>query len=149
NDFAQASILTRNILKSDAGTRFVYLSYPENDWDMHRSMYDPLSSTRNGNRNIYRQSREWDQAFVALLEDLQSLPGHESGKSLLDETLIVLTSEFGRTPVVNNEIGRDHYAKVFGAALVGGGVKGRRIIGKSNEDASECVDTGWKSKWQP
>jgi len=141
----QNFLLARNVLKADAGTRFVYISETDNfGWDYHSSIYDKTRPT-----NLYVSANRFDQAFPSLLEDLASTPGHEPGKSMLDETLVVASSEFGRTTYVNNAGGRDHYDQVFTAALVGGGVKGRRILGASDEVAGKCIDTGWKDKRQP
>ena len=90
-----------------------------------------------------------DQAFTALLQDLQATPGRERGKTLLDETIIVSTGEFGRTPNFNTGMGRDHYDKTFTSLLAGGGIKGQRVIGKTNDDCSACIDPGWNHREQP
>jgi hypothetical protein len=141
----QNFLLARNVLKADAGTRFVYISETDNfGWDYHSSIYDKTRPT-----NLYVSANRFDQAFPSLLEDLAATPGHEPGKSMLDETLVVASSEFGRTTYVNNAAGRDHYDQVFTSALVGGGVKGRRILGATDEVAGKCIDTGWKDKRQP
>src|SRR5262249_23110482 len=68
----------------------------------------------------------WDQAYTALIEDLEA-------RGLLSSTMVVAWGEFGRTPRVNNNAGRDHYPNVFSAAIAGGGVKGGRAIGTSDE----------------
>lgn len=67
-----------------------------------------------------------DRAFSALLEDL-----HERG--LLGETLVAWTGEFGRTPKINGSAGRDHWGRVYSAVLAGGGVRGGRVIGRSDK----------------
>ena len=67
----------------------------------------------------------WDRAFTALLEDLEV-------RGLLESTLVLAWGEFGRTPKVNGDAGRDHYPNVFSAALAGGPVKGGRIVGESD-----------------
>jgi uncharacterized protein (DUF1501 family) len=74
-----------------------------------------------------------DQALSALLDDL-----HASG--MLEETLVVLTTEFGRTPKINQNAGRDHYPKAFSALLAGGGVKGGYVHGKTDNKGTEPVD---------
>ena len=145
NIVAQNFLLARNVLKADAGTRFIYISETDNfGWDYHSSIYDKTRPT-----NLYVSAARFDQAFPALLEDLASTPGHAPGKSLLDETLVVASSEFGRTTYVNNAAGRDHYDQVFTSALVGGGVKGQRIMGKTDDLAGTCLETGWADKRQP
>ena len=141
----QNFLLARNVLKADAGTRFVYISETDNfGWDYHSSIYDKTRPT-----NLYVSADRFDKAFPALLEDLASTPGHAPGKSLLDETLVVASSEFGRTTYVNNAAGRDHYDQVFASGLVGGGVKGQKILGKTDELAGKCIGTGWASNKQP
>ena len=67
----------------------------------------------------------WDQAYTALIQDLDE-------RGLLDNTLVVAWGEFGRTPRVNNDAGRDHYPNVFSAALAGGPVQGGRVVGASD-----------------
>ena len=71
-----------------------------------------------------------DQVIPALLEDLQ-----ESG--LLDSTLVCIASEFGRSPKINGDAGRDHWPKVFSVVLAGGGVQRGLVYGTSNAIASE------------
>jgi len=141
----QNFLLARNVLKADAGTRFVYISETDNfGWDYHSSIYDKTRPT-----NLYVSADRFDKAFPALLQDLASTPGQAPGKSLLDETLVVASSEFGRTTYVNNAAGRDHYDQVFTSALLGGGVKGQKILGRTDEVAGKCLDTGWASNKQP
>jgi len=140
-------VLAKNLLKADAGTRFVYISESiggNGPWDFHAGIYD-----RTKPQNLYTKSLEWDQAFTALLQDLAAAPGHEPGKSLLDETIIVSTGEFGRTPNFNTGLGRDHYDKTFTSLLAGGGIRGQQVIGRTNHDCSECVDNGWNHREQP
>ena len=71
-----------------------------------------------------------DQGLSALLDDLSS-------RGLLDETLVMVSSEFGRTPKINKDAGRDHWAKVFSVMLAGGGTKGGMIHGASDATAAE------------
>jgi hypothetical protein len=74
-----------------------------------------------------------DQAFSALLEDL-----HERG--MLRETLVAWTGEFGRTPKINGGGGRDHWGRVYSAVLAGGGVRGGRVIGRSDKQGGSPID---------
>jgi len=104
-----------------AGVRFVSLTY--GGWDMHSSITNSMK----------RQLPEFDQAFAALITDLD-----RSG--LLDSTLVMVSSEFGRTPKINNTAGRDHWPKVFSVALAGGGLKKGITYGTSNAIASEPED---------
>jgi hypothetical protein len=75
------------------------------------------------------------------------MPGKEPGKTLLDETMIVMAHEFGRNPEMNSNMGRDHWGPCFTNLFMGGGVKPGRIIGKT--DGYKVVDMGWKYKEQP
>jgi uncharacterized protein (DUF1501 family) len=68
----------------------------------------------------------FDRAYTALIEDLKQ-------RGLLESTLVIAWGEFGRTPRVNNDAGRDHYPNVFSAAIAGGRVKGGRVVGSSDE----------------
>jgi uncharacterized protein (DUF1501 family) len=71
----------------------------------------------------------WDRAFTALLEDLEQ-------RGLLQSTLVLAWGEFGRTPRVNNDAGRDHYPNVFSGVLAGGPVKGGRVVGASDANGA-------------
>jgi|TARA_R110000787_G_scaffold17748_1_gene55072 uncharacterized protein (DUF1501 family) len=105
----------------EAGTRMVTVTF--GSWDMHDNIkigYD-------------NQAPEFDKAFAALITDL-------SDRGLLDETLIMVSSEFGRTPKINKTSGRDHWPRVFSTVLAGGGVNGGLIYGSSDTIAAE-VDT--------
>ena len=74
-----------------------------------------------------------DQALSALLNDL-------SKRGLLDETLVVLATEFGRTPTINVNEGRDHYPKAFSCMLAGGGIKGGQVWGATDEEGREVIE---------
>ena len=139
-----SSILARNVLASDAGTRYIHVCHP--GWDHHVKIWD-----REAESNHYKLCAEFDQAFSALLEDLASTPsGNNPGDTLLDETLVVAMSEFGRTPgALNNMNGRDHYNRCFPALFAGAGVKGGRVLGRSDRAGEKCLETGWWRKEQP
>ena len=72
----------------------------------------------------------FDQAFAMLITDLAQ-------RGLLDSTLVVVSSEFGRTPKINATAGRDHWPKVFSVVLAGGGIKKGYVYGSSDATASE------------
>lgn len=74
-----------------------------------------------------------DQAFSALLEDL-------SDRGLLDDTLVVWTGEFGRTPTINKNAGRDHWGAVYSTVLAGGGIRGGQAYGASDKIGGEPAD---------
>ncbi len=143
DEYGMGLILARNLIAADAGTRFVYV-YDGNRWDQHAQIFD-----RTVRPNHYVNCLRFDKGFVSLLEDLSKMPGHARGKTLLDETLIVAKSEFGRTPQINPVMGRHHWRFVYSALFAGGGVKGGRIIGKTDAEAGYCVDAGWKHQEQP
>ena len=93
-------------------------------WDTHS---DHLEQTRD------RLLPPLDRAFSALLEDLDA-------RGLLAETLVVWTGEFGRTPVINAQRGRDHWARVYSTVLAGGGIEGGQVYGSSDTLAADPKD---------
>ena len=109
-------LLARRLV--EAGTRFVTLTY--GGWDMHDNI----------EAGIRRQVPALDQALAALIEDLDQ-------RGLLSSTLVCVASEFGRTPKINANSGRDHWPKVFSTLMAGGGIKGGLVYGKSDATASE------------
>jgi hypothetical protein len=143
DEFGLGCILAKNIFAADAGCHFVYI-YDGNRWDHHSDIFTPGRPI-----NHYYTCNRLDKGLTALLGDLSKMPGSQPGKTLLDETLIVASSEFGRTPWMNPVAGRDHYRDAYTTLWVGGGVKGGRVVGVTNEDAGKVVDTGWKHKEQP
>jgi uncharacterized protein (DUF1501 family) len=80
-----------------------------------------------------------DPAAASLLEDLGATPSKTDGKTLLDETLVVIMGEFGRTPgSLNFQHGRDHHKHCFPAMFAGAGVKGGHILGRAMLTASSA-----------
>ncbi len=110
--WSQRILLARRLV--EAGVRLVTVDLRW--WDTHVKGFESL---RLG------FLPRWDRAFTALVEDLEA-------RDLLSSTLVIGWGEFGRTPRVNAQAGRDHYPNVFSAVLVGGGVKGGRVIGESD-----------------
>jgi hypothetical protein len=111
NTAGQRLLLARRLV--EAGVRFVTLTY--GGWDHHDNI-------RNG---VSNQMPSFDQAFAALIRDL-------SQRGMLDSTLVLLTTEFGRTPKINAQAGRDHYPKVFSIAMAGGGIKQGYVHGATD-----------------
>jgi hypothetical protein len=105
----------------EAGARFVTVTYGA--WDTHSYHY----------RSIEPQMPDFDKAFAGLIYDLDA-------RGLLDSTLVMVTSEFGRTPKVNAGGGRDHWPRVFSIVLAGGGIKRGQIYGSSDGLAAEPVN---------
>jgi uncharacterized protein (DUF1501 family) len=69
---------------------------------------------------------------------------------VLDETLVVAMSEFGRTPgALNNMAGRDHYNRCFPALFAGAGSKGGLVLGRTDSEGAKCLETGWGRRDQP
>jgi hypothetical protein len=139
-----ACALSRNLLQGDGGTRYIHIC--QHGWDHHRRIWD-----RTADDNHYKLIAEFDPAAASLIEDLAASPGKtDPAKTLLDETLVVLMSEFGRTPGPLNHIGgRDHHKHVFPALFAGAGVKAGLVLGASDAEGRKCVDTGWGRKEQP
>ncbi|MES1257398.1 MAG: DUF1501 domain-containing protein [Acidobacteriota bacterium] len=139
-----ASVLARNLLKQDGGTRYIHICH--NGWDHHRDIWTPAAKT-----NHYVLIKEMDPALASLIEDLSTTPSPSAkGKTLLDETLVVCMGEFGRTPgPLNFMAGRDHHKHCFPAMFAGAGVQGGAIAGASDKDGAKCVETGWAHKEQP
>lgn len=116
NSAGQRMLMARRLV--EGGVRFVTLTY--GGWDMHGGIAN----------SIRRQVPEFDQAFAMLISDLDQ-------RGMLDKTLVMVSSEFGRTPKINSGAGRDHWPKVFSVALAGGGIKRGNIYGTSDATASE------------
>jgi uncharacterized protein (DUF1501 family) len=73
------------------------------------------------------------------------MPGSEAGKTLLDETMVVVLSEFGRTPgPLTSQNGRDHYLRMS-TVFAGGGTRGGKVIGKTDATGANVVEYGWKA----
>jgi hypothetical protein len=110
--FNQRLLLARRLV--EANVRLVTVDCRW--WDTH---VEGMDSMKNG------FLPRWDQSYSALIEDLDQ-------RGLLETTLVVAWGEFGRTPRVNKDNGRDHYPHVFNAALAGGPVQGGRVVGSSD-----------------
>ena len=109
-------LLARRLVES--GVRMVTTTY--GGWDMHSNIAN----------SIKNQVPALDQAFAALISDLDE-------RGLLDETLVMITSEFSRTPKINRSAGRDHWPKVLSVVMAGGGMKRGYIHGASDPTGSE------------
>ncbi|MDV6033688.1 MAG: DUF1501 domain-containing protein [Phycisphaera sp. RhM] len=119
NQAGQRLLMARRLV--EAGTRLVTLTY--GGWDMH-------SNITNGFKS---QMPALDTALAALFDDL-------TDRGMMDETLVMVSSEFGRTPKINNDAGRDHWPKVFSVLMAGGGIKGGMVYGASDSTAAEPED---------
>jgi uncharacterized protein (DUF1501 family) len=119
NEAGARMLLARRLV--EAGARFVTLTY--GGWDHHTAITG----------NMHRLLPAFDRAYATLLSDLDE-------RGLLDSTLVLVSSEFGRTPKINADGGRDHWPKVFSVALAGGGVHRGAIVGSSGATATEPED---------
>ena len=112
NTFGQSCLLARRLIES--GVRFVTVNF--GGWDHHAKIWEGLE----------KKLPEFDRGFSALVEDTAS-------RGLLDETLIVCMGEFGRTPKINKDNGRDHWAPAASLLFAGGGVRVGQVIGSTDK----------------
>jgi uncharacterized protein (DUF1501 family) len=115
----QGLLMARRLV--NAGVRFVTVSY--GSWDHHQNL----------KQGVANQLPQFDQAYAALIADLAA-----SGQ--LDDTLVIVSTDFGRTPKMNSAGGRDHWAKCFSVALAGGGVKRGLVHGVSDATGAEPTE---------
>ena len=116
NEAGQRMLMARRLV--EAGVRFVSMTY--GGWDMHAKIQE----------GITRSLPPFDQAYAALIRDLDE-------RGLLDTTIVMVTSEFGRTPKINKDAGRDHWPRVFNIVFAGGGFKRGSVYGTSDPTGSE------------
>ena len=132
--FGASLIVARNLVNARRGTRFVQTTL--GGWDHHSNIYAKQGSS------LYTSMKTFDPAYAALLADLAGMPGSQAGKTLLDETLVVVLGEFGRTVgALNAQQGRDHFLRMS-VVFAGGGVKGNTVIGKTDDKGSAAVEFG-------
>src|SRR4029453_19561695 len=109
----------------EAGTRFVTtVNGPSIIWDTHQDNFNRLKT---------RLVPPMERAFAALLDDLAE-------RGLLDNTLVIWMGDFGRTPTINKDAGRDHWPPCYSVVLAGGGIRGGQIIGSSDRTGAYPVD---------
>lgn len=117
--FGKACLMARRLV--GAGVRFVEVTLA--DWDTHEDNF-------NRTRELCGQL---DPAMSTLLKDLES-------RGMLDDTIVLCMGEFGRTPYINGNQGRDHFSRAFFAALAGGGIQPGRVVGKTNKHGTEITE---------
>jgi uncharacterized protein (DUF1501 family) len=118
NSFGQGCLLARRLVEK--GVRFVEVN--SKDWDHHGNLYDDFPA----------RAQELDKALSGLLKDLDQ-------RGLLDSTMVVLATEFGRSPQLNSNGGRNHYPKAFSGLLAGGGIQGGQVYGKTDKDGAKVI----------
>jgi hypothetical protein len=119
HDFGRHCLMARRLL--EGGATFVKVMHT--NYDTHHENFD----------FHIEQLGEFDRPFATLLEDLEQ-------RGLLDTTLVVVMSEFGRTPKINRNYGRDHWSKAWSVALAGCGIKGGAVVGKTNANGTAVTD---------
>ena len=117
--FGQGCLLARRLVEH--GVRHIEVSF--GNWDTHNANFIRVPELCD----------ELDAALSTLLQDLES-------RGLLDETLVVLATEFGRTPEINQNDGRDHHPKAFTCLMAGGGIRGGQAYGKKDNKGFDVVD---------
>jgi uncharacterized protein (DUF1501 family) len=117
--FAKACLMARRMIEN--GVRFVEVTL--DGWDTHENNFAVVEGL----------CKQLDPALAALTADLAT-------RGLLDETLVLCLGEFGRTPAINAQNGRDHWSEAFSMVLAGGGVKGGQVIGASDDKGEHVKD---------
>lgn len=115
NTFGQSALLARRLV--ERGVRFVTVNY--GGWDHHAKIWD----------NLGKKLPEFDQGFSALIDDMHT-------RGLLAETLVVCYGEFGRTPKLNKDTGRDHWGPAASLLFAGAGVRPGQVIGATDKQGA-------------
>ncbi|MFN3651006.1 MAG: DUF1501 domain-containing protein [Armatimonadota bacterium] len=113
------ALLARRMV--EANVRFVFLQYSA--WDHHAQIFE----------NCDKMLKPWDQAVAALLRDMKD-------RGLLDETLVAMFGDFGRTATINKDAGRDHWAHAGSMLFAGAGVRGGQVIGTTDDRGEYVLD---------
>jgi len=119
NSFGQGMLLARRLV--EGGVRFVTVQI--GGWDTHVNAFSSLQGTLPS----------FDQGLAAFLKDM-------GDRGLLKKTLVIVMGEFGRTPMINHDGGRDHHPRCFSVLLAGGGIKGGTVIGASDARGYEPAE---------
>jgi uncharacterized protein (DUF1501 family) len=126
--FGQSCLLARRLVEGGVPLITVYWNAPHIDdlqhWDTHKNSFDRLQ---------HHLLPHLDRGLTALLEDLAS-------RGLLDETLVVWMGEFGRTPKLNKNAGRDHWGFCQSVLMAGAGVRGGQVYGRSDASAAYAAE---------
>ncbi len=117
----QCCLLARRLV--ERGVPFVTVN--DRGWDTHENLYTRLKEGYTGAVKPVGLVPSLDQALSSLVDDLDQ-------RGMLEETLVVVMGEFGRTPKLNTRGGRDHWPRVFSVLLAGGGIRGGQVIGQSD-----------------
>lgn len=118
-NFGRGCLMARRLVES--GVKFVEVVL--DGWDTHLNNFD----------RVGKQMGTYDPAMATLVKELEQ-------RHLLDSTLIIWMGEFGRTPKINGNEGRDHYPQAWSAVMAGGGVRGGQVYGQTDEAGGKVVD---------
>lgn len=118
NKFGQGCLMARRLI--EAGVNFVEVSL--DGWDTHENNFERTQELLN----------VVDPAFAMLLKDLQE-------RALLDRTIVLWLGEFGRTPKINTNEGRDHHTNGWTSVIAGGGIRGGQVIGSTDADGTKVL----------
>lgn len=129
--FGQSALIGRRLVEQ--GVRFVNVTW-DLFWDRIKLDYDAWD-THTHNFSILKENKlpGFDRTYTALLDDLEA-------RGLLDQTLVVVMSEMGRTPRINANAGRDHWTHCYSVLLAGGGIRGGMTYGESDSQAAYVKD---------
>jgi uncharacterized protein (DUF1501 family) len=123
NAFGMGCLMARRLV--EAGVPFVEVDL--GGWDLHQQVFNTLRTQR---------LPVLDQAIAGLTTDLEQ-------RGMLKDTTIVWMGEFGRTPRINQDVGRDHWAQSWSMMIGGGGLKGGLAVGETDKDGTSCVSQAY------
>jgi uncharacterized protein (DUF1501 family) len=126
NAFGRGCLMARRLVET--GVPFVEVG--NGGWDMHNGIHNTLQNTK---------LPELDQAMSALVEDLAQ-------RGLLEDTVVMWMGEFGRTPRINGNAGRDHWARSWSVVVGGGGIKGGQAVGETDADGTSVITEPYTSQ---
>jgi hypothetical protein len=126
NRFGRSCLVAQRLIEAGVG----FVTVP---WVFKQSEQNFDTHSRNFSKMKNLLLPPVDRAFSALLDDLAQ-------RGLLDETLVAWTGEFGRTPQINKDAGRDHWGRVYSTVLAGGGVRGGQVVGRSDRQGAVPAD---------
>ncbi|WP_235908894.1 DUF1501 domain-containing protein [Roseiconus nitratireducens] len=126
NGFGQGCLLARRLV--EAGVPFIEVDL--GGWDLHQNVHQTLADTK---------LPQLDQAMSALVEDLQQ-------RGLLQDTAVIWMGEFGRTPRINQNAGRDHWARAWSCVVGGAGIKGGLAVGETSSDGTAVESEPFSSE---
>lgn len=119
NGFGQRALLARRLV--EAGVPFITIN--DGGWDHHTKLFESYDKRMPG----------WDNTVATLIEDLDE-------RGLLDTTLVIALGEFGRTPQINKDVGRDHWSNAMSVLFAGGGTPGGQVVGATDNKGFSAIE---------